>query len=76
MNMNTTNEYFLSQINSYSNKKHWRCRNFISNVEMQVSDFRMTAIMFRGTFISQFCNHEANKLERELHWALEGTYRG
>lgn len=68
--MEVTNEWKLKQIAGYSNKSHWRVRQFVKDINLQISNYRLLAREKRGTFVAQFCSRESNVLEVKLMSAL------
>lgn len=68
--MNITIDYYLEQINKTPNKKDWRCRYFSKMVDLEISNYRLTARKFRGTVVGQYCSRMSNYLEKRLNYSL------
>ena len=68
--MDVTNSWRINKIKSSKNKKHWRTRFHIKEVEKEIGALRVTAIEFRGTGISKICNRNATRLEQDLKETL------
>ena len=61
--------FYLNRISNANNKNHWRVRNMIKIINSAISDYRYTAMQERG-YVREFCNKEANLLEKQLEEAL------
>lgn len=70
--MDVSNDYKLTWINRAKNKDGWRVRSFKKDIETEISQYRIYAVTHKGTFVSYWCNREANYLDRELMLALKG----
>ena len=67
--MNITLSYYLDRIKN-GNLKNWRVRNMVKMVNLEISDYRLTAMRERG-FTREYCNREANLLEKRLEEAMK-----
>ena len=67
--MNITMSYYLDRIKN-GNLNNWRVRNMVKMVNLEISDYRLTAMMERG-FTREYCNREANLLEKRLEEAMK-----
>jgi hypothetical protein len=65
-----TLDWKLEQIRNSSNKKHWRTRQFVRDINMQISNYRILAGKNKANYLGQYCSREANLLEKSLILAL------
>lgn len=66
----TTIDWKIAQIKKYSNKNHWRVRQFVKDINLIISNYRLLAYQKRGTYVGTFCSRESNYLEAKLNSAL------
>lgn len=70
--MNTTYNYWITQIKNSQNKNHWRTRMFVKKMNTEISMFRLTAMNTRiKKGVARFCNQEANYWEKRLQEVLQ-----
>lgn len=69
---NITNQFYLNKIKKNPNKSNWRIRNMVSIINTEISQYRLLAMKSRG-YIRDFCNKEANDLEKQLNDSLNGS---
>lgn len=67
--MEITNKFYLDRIRNSSNKNNWRIRRMIKEINLQISEYRLMAMGSRG-YIREFCNREANLLEKNLELSI------
>lgn len=67
--MDITNQFRLDRIRNSQNKNNWRIRRMIKEINLQISEYRLMAMESRG-YIREFCNREANLLEKNLEFSL------
>lgn len=72
--MDITNQFYLDRIKDNSSKKSWRIRRMIKEINLQISGYRLMAMKSTG-YIREFCNREANLLEKNLDMSLEKEKR-
>lgn len=53
-------------------KNHWKSRLLQKATDNIISGYRLMAIKNRGTFLAEFCTHEANHLQNQLNYVLKG----
>lgn len=67
--MDITNQVRLDCIRNSQNKNNWIIRRMIKEINIQISEYRLMAMESRG-YIREFCNREANLLEKNLEFSL------
>lgn len=67
--MEITNQFYLDRIRNSPSKNNWRIRKMIREINLQISEYRLLAMKSRG-YIRDFCNREANLLEKSLQFSL------
>jgi hypothetical protein len=65
-----TLEWKLEQIKNSPNKRNWRTRQHIKDINMQISNYRILAIKNKKNFVGTYCSQQANNLEKSLNLAL------
>ena len=69
--MDITIKYYLNQIASNPNKKHWKVRNAIKSLNKEISEYRYNAMeKVGGQYCQYLMNKEANYIERQLREVL------
>lgn len=61
--------YYLNRIFTAKNKNHFRIRNMIKNINILISQYRFLAMNSKG-YLKEWCNTEANTLEKKLESAI------
>lgn len=69
-----TISYNLDIISRSGNKKHWKIRKVIGDMEELISGYRLTAFKMKGTAVATLCNKNANVVEKALREAILGRY--
>ncbi len=64
-------DYAIQQLKNYTNKNHWRARNFKKDIEKEISDLRLLAYKQRGTIVGIRCSELADKLDKSLMLAMK-----
>lgn len=74
VNMDITNQFYLNRIKNSPNKNNRRIKNMIREINLQISGYRLEAMKSRG-FIREYCNREANWLEKSLEFSMNQQKR-
>ena len=70
--MDITYNFYFDKIKKSPNKSNWRIRNMVSIINTEISQYRLLAMKSRG-YLRDFCNKEANDLEKQLNDSLKGS---
>jgi len=66
-----TLDWKLEQIRNSPNKRNRRTREHVRDINILISEYRITATKNKANYLGKYCTQRANILEKSLNLALQ-----